>query len=138
MSDINGVDMQVFSQSSHNDKPFERNNFKVAGFFQQLKILSWKNLILSKRSKKGLISEIFIPLFLLIILVVIRDLVSIEYVKAKDPPAKNIFNYFDDKNITARNLILYYPNSSLVQDIIKRGVDIIKLNNSKFNATSEI
>ncbi len=62
MSNINGVDMQVFSQSTLNDKPIERNNFKVASFFQQLRILSWKNLILSKRSKKGLISEIIIPM----------------------------------------------------------------------------
>jgi hypothetical protein len=138
MSNINGVDMQVFSQSTLNDKPIERNNFKVASFFQQLRILSWKNLILSKRSKKGLISEIIIPMFLLVILVVIRILVSIEYVKAKNPSAKSVFSYFDDKNITERNLIYYYPESTIVENIIKRGVDIIKLKNTQFNPKSKI
>ena len=138
MPNINGVYMQVFSQSSLNDKPIERNNFRVAGFFQQLRILSWKNLILSKRSKKGLISEIIIPMFFLIILVVIRILVPIQYVKAENPSAKSVFNYFDGKNITERNLIYYYPESSIVENIIKRGVDIIKLKNTQFNPQSKI
>jgi hypothetical protein len=69
---------------------------------------------------------------------VIRILVSIEYVKAKNPSAKSVFSYFDDKNITERNLIYYYPESTIVENIIKRGVDIIKLKNTQFNPKSKI
>jgi hypothetical protein len=138
MSNINRVDMQVFSQSTLNDKPIERNNFKVASFFQQLRILSWKNLILSKRSKKGLISEIIIPMFLLVKLVVIRIQLPIYYVKAENTSAISVFSYFEHDDLLKRNLIYYYPESSIVENIIKRGVDIIKLKNTQFNPKSKI
>lgn len=138
---VHAIKMNVFSESSGSDDKVTNENlntFHVAGFFQQIKILSWKNYILSKRSIKGLVSECAIPILLLIILIIIREAVSIDYFKEINQPPKNVLSYFNDQNITFRNTILFYPNNSFVESIVRRSVEIIQINNTRFNPTSNV
>ena len=53
--EFDGEDLKEFSTSNRSLANANRNNYKIAGFFKQLIILTWKNLILSKRSIVGTI-----------------------------------------------------------------------------------
>ena len=122
-------DMQLFSSNRTDDlnTSIESKTKRIVGFFIQIKILSWKNYILSKRDKKGLISEIMAPIGMLLILLIIRISVSVEYKKEQDFDLKDVLDNFT--RLPDRNLILFYPNNSFVEKLVYRGINFIE--NSK-------
>ena len=122
-------DMQLFSSNRTDDlnASIESKTKRIVGFFIQIKILSWKNYILSKRDKKGLISEIMAPIGMLLILLIIRISVSVEYKKEQDFDLKDVLDNFT--RLPDRNLILFYPNNSFVEKLVYRGINFIE--NSK-------
>ena len=46
--------------------------------FSQLKLLIWKNFLIQKKHKLGTIFEIFLPIVMVVVLVVIRNFIKSE------------------------------------------------------------
>ena len=124
------IDMEIFST---NESESIKNNKRIAGLFKQIRILLWKNYILSKRNKVGLISELFAPIFMLLILLIIRIAVSVEYNEEQRFDPNFVLDSFNNSN---RNLVLFYPNNSIIESIVNRGMDFIKQKHSWFDPIS--
>jgi hypothetical protein len=113
---------------------------KISGFFGQLRILLWKNIILSRRNKSGTIAEILCPIGFLLVLLLMRYL--IDRIVIGDQPQVTI-NPIDSLKIynftttsgTITNTLLFYPNSTLVESILSRAVTLIQSRNINFNHT---
>jgi hypothetical protein len=129
-SKYGGIDMRTFS--SNENESIENKN-RIAGFFKQIRILLWKNYILSKRNKIGLNSELLAPICMLLILLIIRIAVSVDYNKEQNFDSKNVLDYFNNSN---RDLVLYYPNNTFIESIVNRGMEFIKKKHSWFNPIS--
>jgi hypothetical protein len=109
------------------------NDRKLAGFWQQFAILSWKNLILSRRNVCGLITEIACPIFIVIILVVIRYFVDASRYDDQTNGLYNVLDIFPLSNTTKQ--LLYYPNNTFIRGIVDNAVAIIKTRKPAFTPT---
>ena len=112
-----------------------KDDRKIAGVWRQFSILLWKNLILSKRNVCGLVTEILCPLLVIIILIIIRYFVDITQYTDQ---SNGLYNVLDLLQLTrnSTNLLLYYPNTTLIKDIITQAVMLIKQRKPFFNLTS--
>ena len=126
------IDEIELTKSSHQNK-----NRKLAGFRQQFNILTWKNLILSKRNKCGLITEIFCPFFILLLLIIIRYFVDATQINDQSFIPKNVLDVFPITNATNSTLLLYYPNNTFIESIMKQAVSIIKQHKPYLNVTGK-
>jgi hypothetical protein len=109
-----------------------KTNYKIAGFMSQLRILSWKNFKLSARNKTGTVVEILAPILLILLLLILRIAVNVQYKKEQNLPLNNIndnfirnFN-FTFQNYTNQSVIYYYPNNTFIENIVRRSIDRIK------------
>jgi hypothetical protein len=106
-------------------KPVEVKNRKLAGFWRQLWILTWKNLILSKRNICGLISEILCPLFIVALLIIIRYYVTATQSYDQINALYNVLDIMPVTNTTNTTTILYYPNSSAIELIMNYSIQLL-------------
>lgn len=110
----------------------------IAGFFDQLRILLWKNTVLFKRNIFGTLSEVLFPTIFVLLLLIMRYLVGV--LSYPDQTARSFnaidplinFNFTTMAN-TNTSLILYYPNNNLIGGIVHQAVNVIKLRNANFN-----
>ena len=112
---------------------------EIAGFRQQFLILSWKNLILSKRSLCGLITEIVVPILTVFILLVLRYFVdATQYTDQSNAPY-NVLDLFPiTTNTSNTTMLLYYPNNVFIRGIVNQTVSLIKLRKPFFNVTCNL
>jgi hypothetical protein len=125
------------SKEDHNStKNLISKDREIAGFRQQFLILSWKNLILSKRSVCALITEIVAPILTVLILLVLRYFVdSIQY-SDQSNTAYNVLDLFPiTANTSNTTMLYYYPSNSFIQGIMTQAVTLIKLRKPFFNVT---
>jgi hypothetical protein len=92
---------------------------KMSGFFSQIKIISWKNLLLYLQNKSGLICEIvFSCLFLLIFVV----LTYYDVVVYREPvtvrPQTPSLNPFDISVSSNMIDVYFYPDSPFVRRVV--------------------
>lgn len=80
--------MNTDSSSSRERPPTALN--KLMDDLRQLKLLLWKNFLISKRSKLGTLMEIIVPTIFVMILLPIRTIVKSEYF-----PNDTYFREFD-------------------------------------------
>ncbi|XP_064604121.1 cholesterol transporter ABCA5-like [Liolophura sinensis] len=85
--------------------------------FSQIKILLWKNLLLKKRNKKQLISELLMPIYFVSLLAMIKALVS--------PKTLPVVPQFQSNTLNNRSLfpwpsshILVAPDTPSIQNIM--------------------
>ena len=102
--------------------------YKIAGFFKQLLILSKKNLILSKRNRKGTIFEIIASVVLVLFLLALRLAVKNQYKAVQNGPLNDVYDNFRKNFYLFQNysnegsVVYYYPNNSLIENIVKRSI----------------
>ena len=70
------------------------NSLKVSGFFSQLSILLWKNLILIKRKKFSTIFEVLLSIAFISMLLITRYFVERVYIPEQKNPVYNVIDYF--------------------------------------------
>jgi hypothetical protein len=124
------------SKDQNSTKNLISKDRKIAGFRQQFIILSWKNLILSKRSVCALITEIVAPILTVLILLVLRYFVdSIQY-SDQSNTAYNVLDLFPiTANTSNTTMLYYYPSNSFIQGIMTQAVTLIKRRKPFFNVT---
>ena len=83
---------------------------KLMDDLKQLKLLLWKNFLVSKRSKIGTLMEIIVPTIFVMILLPIRTIVKSEYF-----PNDTTFNEFDFNQLPDR--LTPQPPFSLINRI---------------------
>ena len=117
----------IRNERQYDLKPVEVKNRQLAGFWGQLRILTWKNLILSKRSLCGLLIEILCPLFIVALLIVIRYFVTAiqNYDQVND--LYNVLDIMPVTNTTNTTTILFYPNNSAIELILNYSIQLINL-----------
>ena len=108
-------------------------NRKVAGFWKQLGILTWKNLALSRRNICGLLTEILCPLFIIVLLIIIRYFVTVTAVSDQNNRVTNVLDALPITNNTNATLLLYYPNTTFIKNIISNAALLIKTRKPFFN-----
>jgi hypothetical protein len=119
MGDTNQIDKSLRKNT---------NERKMVGFGGQLRILLWKNWILSKRNTCGLISEILVPIFIILFLILMRYLIDVIQYGDQINRASNVIDLFMSPNAPNKTgkTIMYYPNNSLIQSIVVGAVGLIQ------------
>jgi hypothetical protein len=110
---------------------------KVVGFFRQIVILLWKNSILFRRNISGTLAEILAAFIFLFILLLIRFFADSTKINDQSYIKNPTFNLLSIINATTnRELIMYYPNNSFVEELVTNAYQLIKSRKPNFNATS--
>ncbi len=124
-------------------KPLE-----IASVPRQILILLWKNAILFRRNLFSTFLEIFCPLLLLSILLIMRFFIEkINYTDQNNLP-HTVLNFVSEVfqlslksqftiNRINRNLIVYYPNTTIIEGLVSRAASSIALNNQGFYPSSK-
>ena len=132
-SSLTVSDNKTIDTASLQKKQLISKDREIAGFWKQLRILTWKNLVLSKRNACGLLTEILAPLFIIIILIVIRYFIDATQNYDQANGLYNVFDLFPITNTSNATLLLYYPNNSFIQGIVNNSVTLIKMRKPFFN-----
>lgn len=110
-------------------KPLE-----IASDWRQFCMLTWKNLILIRRNLLGTLFELALSIFFIFTLLIIRHIVERIYVPEQIYPAYYIIDYF--QNAVGHNLILFYPNNSMIQQVVQHAYNLIKSRKLWLNLSS--
>ncbi|RNA01714.1 ATP-binding cassette sub-family A member 3 [Brachionus plicatilis] len=111
--------MQVLKSAPKNLKNIFQNQT-----FRQLLILIWKNILIIKRNPFGPLIEILLSIFFISFIIILRFYVEIIYFPPISNPIYNIIDFF--YKTASQDLILFYPNIPLVQNIVERAFRVIK------------
>ena len=109
---------------------------KIAGFPKQVLILLWKNGILFRRNILGTLVECICPIVFLTILIICRY--YIEKISFSNLTG-NVRNVLDLTSLGySRNkyLVLFYPNTTLIKDLVANAVARVAIFNVGFYPTS--
>jgi hypothetical protein len=98
---------------------------KIVGFGGQLRILLWKNWILSKRNTCGLISEVILPIALIIFLILMRYLIDVLKYYDQVNPTASVIN-LAPLNTTGKT-IFYYPDNVFIRNAVNNAVSVMQL-----------
>ena len=91
------------------------------GAFRQFRLLLWKNFLLQKRRPIATIFEIVVPVFLVIVLLLLRIYEINEYIHPKYTwPAFNVLDIPIDKHKYKTWTVAYTPNNSETDEIMTR------------------
>ena len=110
------------------------SQFFLKTFFKQFFILNWKNYILLKRNWIGTVFEISLSAFFILTLLIIRNIIERIYVPEQINPSYYLIDYF--QTLSGHNLILFYPNSPLVERVVRNAISIIKARKYWLNFSS--
>lgn len=97
---------------------------KVVGVFKQIWLLLWKNGILFRRNKSGLIAEILVALLFVFILIVLRFFVDV--IKFSDQSNVPLSVLASVNTTTNRTIIMYYPNNAFIKGIVDNAITFIR------------
>jgi hypothetical protein len=100
---------------------------KIAGFWRQVKIISWKNLMLYKQNKSGIACEIiFSCLFTLVFIMIV--FFSEPTLKPKQHDlGGQIISYITDQDVSNRKSFFYYPANEFTKSILSDSIALIQL-----------
>nr|UOU03316.1 ATP-binding cassette subfamily A3-like 3 [Brachionus rubens] len=90
----------------------------------QFLVLNWKNLLLIRRRPIGTILEILLALFFVFLILIIRNYVEIVYFPPLKNPGYNVIDFFF--KTASQDLVLFYPNTPVIRNIVSRAFRIIK------------
>jgi hypothetical protein len=110
-----------------------KRNLQIANFNQQLIILTWKNLKLLRRSFISTAAELLCPFLFISIIFIIRHF--IERLNFSDQIRKPISAYqlyMPTFSNSYRNLVMYYPNNTLIKDLISDALLSLIAHNPNF------
>nr|UOU03317.1 ATP-binding cassette subfamily A3-like 4 [Brachionus rubens] len=98
-------------------------NRRIAGFFRQIQIISWKNLLLYRQNISGLVCEIlFSCLFTLIFVVLVYYSRPVKTYGKDFNPIKPMV-YFKNDEIVNTTDYYYYPNNQFIREIVVKSTD---------------
>lgn len=92
--------------------------------FNQFIILTWKNILIIKRNPIGPFVEIFLSLIFISFILILRNFVEIIFYSPISNPTYDIIDFFH--KTASQDLILFYPNTPLVQNIVFRAFRVIR------------
>ncbi len=111
----------------------ERKSLKIANLPRQVLILMGKNFIMFRRNIVGTLVEIICPILFLLILFIMRYFVE----KIVYPQQFNLPRSFQTlQSSQTRNLVLFYPNNTLIQSLVNKTVQSLAEYNFEFTPTS--
>ena len=114
-----------FDNYSNIAKPKEIR--KIASGLQQIRMLLWKNVIISFRSIGTIIAEFLGPIIFLGLIILVRYLFSVYSYPAQSNSLKNVFELYSPiVSGIAQPIVLYYPNNSFILGIVKNAVNVIQ------------
>lgn len=111
-----------------------QETYVLAGFKDQLLILLWKTCVIIKRKKFATVLEIFLGIFFISMLLIIRYFVEKVFIPDQLSPIYNVIDYFQVQS--GKNLVLYSPDTPLIKRIVTNAFDIIKLRKNWLNFSS--
>lgn len=91
--------------------------------FNQFKILAWKNVLIAIRNPLGPLIEILLSILFISFILILRTYVEILYFPPTSNPTYDIIDYFH--KTASQDLILFYPNTPLIQNIVNRAFRVI-------------
>lgn len=108
-------------------------NRKIAGFFKQIQIISWKNLLLYRKNVSGLLSEIIFSCLFTLIFVILVYYSRPQY-KSKNEfnPTMPVQNFFNEEIFNTTDYY-YYPNNQFIRDLVINSSKIIIKKNFYLN-----
>lgn len=113
----------------------DKHEMRIASFARQIAILLWKNLIIMKCNLVGSFLELVSPILFVSFLLIIRH--YIERVK--------FYNYVQPTNVydlsfyltnQSRNLVIYYPNSTLIRNLVTNAIGLVRTINPGYSPLS--
>lgn len=100
-------------------------NRKIAGFFRQIQIISWKNLLLYRKNITGLLSEVIFSCLFTLIFVILVYYSRPQYKQKKEfVSSKPVQNFFNDEIFNTTDFY-YYPNNQFIQELVFNSSQII-------------
>ena len=104
-------------------------------FRSQLTALFWKNWIVIKRNILAVLLELSLSIFFVFTLLIMRHI--IERIKQPEQrnPSYHVIDYF--QNLPYHYLILYSPDTPIVEQVVRHGYELIKARKSWLNLTSK-
>lgn len=111
---------------------------KFSGFLKQTRVILWKNFLLYKANKSGIVCEILFVSFAFILLLLAYNLDVNKVKGTHNGPMElfestdgsitslltfmtNIFSDFSKKNV------FYYPNNTFVLDLLQESLGLVKI-----------
>ena len=116
---------------------------RIAGLPRQVLILLWKNGLLFRRNLFGTFLELVCPLLMLSVFLIMRYFIEkVNYPEQNNKP-RSVLSFMNELfqltlqtqltvNRMSRNLIVYYPNTRLVETIATKAAAVIAANNNGF------
>ena len=111
----------------------DRKPLKIANLFKQVLILMGKNFIMFRRNLVATLVEIICPILFLLILFIMRYFVE----KIMYPQQYNMARSYRSLILSpfstskqpkqSRNLVLFYPNTSFIQDLVNKTVQFLNI-----------
>jgi hypothetical protein len=123
----------------------DRKPLKIANLFKQVLILMGKNFIMFRRNLVATLVEIICPILFLLILFIMRYFVE----KIMYPQQYNMARSYRSLILSplsstqskqpkqSRNLVLFYPNTSFIQDLVNKTVQSLAEYNFDFDPKSK-
>lgn len=103
---------------------------KIAGFFRQIQIISWKNLLLYRKNISGLLSEvIFSCLFTLIFVILVYYSKPQIFAKEEQKLSIPVTNFFNEEIFNTTDYY-YYPNNEFIRELVINSSKIILAKNA--------
>jgi hypothetical protein len=110
--------------NTFNEMATPREMREVAGFFQQMKLLAWKNLLITIRNLGVFFLEILAPILVIGSLILIRYCTSVHSYPTQSNSLNNVFNLYSPTIISP--IVLYYPDNPLILSIVTDAISIIQ------------
>lgn len=119
-----------------NLEPNEIQLASTTNWFDQFRILTWKNFTLLKRRVIGFAFEVLLSVFIICMLLVSRHFVeNIQFPQQKNPTYNVIDYYFNNYQ---EDLVLYYPDSAVARNVVERAFRFIKSEKWWYNSISSL
>jgi hypothetical protein len=112
------------------------NNRKIAGFFKQIVIISWKNGILFRRNKFGFVCELLFSSLFTFIFVILVYYSSPTYGPRNNPQLNNVI--IDSKISIAPDFLTYmfyyYPSNKFIENVVQTSISKLSFNKNSMRA----
>ena len=115
---------------------YGRAENQVSGFSRQLSIVLWKDFLLFKRNKVSALFEASFAVLLVCLLLIFRLIVERFYHQNQYSSPANVFDLYGF-GFSSQNLIVYYPDNQLIENVVSQAVNILGSNSFLPNMTSK-
>jgi hypothetical protein len=95
-----------------------------ASFVRQLRVLSWKSMLVIRRNITQFIFEIVLSFLFVFMLIVVRNFVERIYYEEQATSAYNVVDFF--YKYIGQDTIVFFPDTPLVKNIVYRALKFLK------------